>query len=188
MRVKPGFPDQAKRGKGICPLDKLAQCLSRSRPSCYILGNESGSPVRPTPLRVQRQCAKCQGVWGTASTRASHRRELAESASERCDRHLGRVLQANLVSRFPSIDPVGNGNGKRSFFASSVKVERPPVSVRQFLSHRDVLARIRRFTRNELFEGNAFVRTRGSGIGISTRHTARHKDCERNSPFPRISR
>ena len=47
----------------------------------------------------------------------------------------GHLIRKDRVSRFPPIDPGGNGNGKRSFFAGWLRPERPPVPMAQIVSH-----------------------------------------------------
>ena len=48
------------------------------------------------------------------------------------------LVRKERISRFQPIDPVGNGNGKRSFFAGWLRDERPPVPVGQIVSHLNI--------------------------------------------------
>ena len=72
-----------------------------------------------------------RGVWGAPQGCALRR---TGGGNPRAQGPLGTLVERTRF-RFPPIDPVGNGNGKRSFIAGWLRHERPPVPVRQIVSH-----------------------------------------------------
>jgi hypothetical protein len=125
---KTAYFDLAKVGKQFCPIKLPARFSASSVAASIVAGNGNRSLIHSIPLLEQGESEKSQGVWGTASPRAWRRCMAAEIGTSSKVRDLKRKER---VSRFPPIDPVGNGNGKRLFVAGWPKDERPPVPVRQ---------------------------------------------------------
>ena len=92
-----------------------------------------------TPLCWSMEKAKNpRGSGGQRPPGAAARPAAWNSARASTGGNRGRK---DRVSRFPPIDPVGNGNGKGSLFAGWRRDERPLVPVRQIVSHLWILAK-----------------------------------------------